>query len=205
MHRRLRPAAASVSLPRVLAADRPRRMPTLPARLKLFSHNRFNLFGLHEADHGDGSATPLRIQAERLLVGGRDRDRGRRDPPALHAANARLRLQSDQRLLLPSARTGNSPRSSTRSTTRSANAIATSPRSRRRTRRDPAKLPQGLLRLSLHGYGPALPFPARRARGAVAVGITASKGGEPVLNACLAGRRRRTDRSALLRPSSQFR
>ncbi|MDO9297629.1 DUF1365 domain-containing protein [Bradyrhizobium sp.] len=40
----------------------------LTARLKLFSHNRFNLFALHEADLGDGSPTPLRIQAERLLA-----------------------------------------------------------------------------------------------------------------------------------------
>jgi DUF1365 family protein len=42
-------------------------LPALTARLRLLSHNRFNLFALHEADHGDGSATTLRIQAERHL------------------------------------------------------------------------------------------------------------------------------------------
>jgi hypothetical protein len=42
-------------------------LPELTTRLGLFSHNRFNLFALHEADHGDGSATPLRVQAERCL------------------------------------------------------------------------------------------------------------------------------------------
>ncbi len=40
----------------------------LPARLTLFSHNRFNLFSLHDRDHGDGSDTPLRIQIERKLA-----------------------------------------------------------------------------------------------------------------------------------------
>lgn len=33
-----------------------------------FSHNRFNLYSFHDADHGDGSATPLRVQVERLLA-----------------------------------------------------------------------------------------------------------------------------------------
>jgi DUF1365 family protein len=31
-------------------------------RLWSFSHNRFNLLSLHDTDHGDGSATPLRDQ-----------------------------------------------------------------------------------------------------------------------------------------------
>ncbi len=39
----------------------------LPTRLALFSRNRFNLFGMHDRDHGDGSATPLRQQIERKL------------------------------------------------------------------------------------------------------------------------------------------
>jgi uncharacterized protein len=43
-------------------------LTALAGRLRLFSHNRFNLFALHEADHGDGSATPLRLQAERRLL-----------------------------------------------------------------------------------------------------------------------------------------
>ena len=43
-------------------------LSALTARLRLFSHNRFNLFALHESDQGDGSATPLRVQAERRLL-----------------------------------------------------------------------------------------------------------------------------------------
>jgi DUF1365 family protein len=43
-------------------------LTALEARLRLFSHNRFNLFALHETDHGDGSAVPLRVQAERRLL-----------------------------------------------------------------------------------------------------------------------------------------
>ncbi|MGO9420610.1 DUF1365 domain-containing protein [Roseiarcus sp.] len=36
-------------------------------RLRLFSHNRFNLFSLHDRDHGDGSARALREQAAALI------------------------------------------------------------------------------------------------------------------------------------------
>jgi uncharacterized protein len=36
-------------------------------RLRLFSHNRFNLFSLYDRDHGDGSAVGLRAQALALL------------------------------------------------------------------------------------------------------------------------------------------
>ena len=35
--------------------------------LRFFSRNRFNLMGFHDADHGDGSETPLLVQATRLL------------------------------------------------------------------------------------------------------------------------------------------
>lgn len=34
----------------------------LTRRLRLFSYNRFNIFALHDRDHGDGSAQPLRGQ-----------------------------------------------------------------------------------------------------------------------------------------------
>jgi DUF1365 family protein len=43
-------------------------LPMLSQRLRLFSHNRANLFSLHDRDHADGSDTPLRLQAERLLA-----------------------------------------------------------------------------------------------------------------------------------------
>ncbi len=39
----------------------------LGRRLRLFSHNRFNLFSLYDRDHGDGSGRPLREQAVALL------------------------------------------------------------------------------------------------------------------------------------------
>ncbi|MDQ2083063.1 DUF1365 family protein [Xanthobacteraceae bacterium Astr-EGSB] len=51
-------------------------LPALSARLRLFSHNGANLFSLHDRDHGDGSATPLRTQVERHLAAGIDIDGG---------------------------------------------------------------------------------------------------------------------------------
>jgi DUF1365 family protein len=41
-------------------------LPALPRRLRLFSLNRFNLFSLHERDHGDG-ASSLRAHVDREL------------------------------------------------------------------------------------------------------------------------------------------
>ena len=43
-------------------------LPRLDAELGLFAHNRRGLFSLHDRDHGDGGATPLRGQAEALLA-----------------------------------------------------------------------------------------------------------------------------------------
>lgn len=40
----------------------------LSGKLRLFSHNRPNIFSFHDSDHGDGSATPLRIQVDRQLA-----------------------------------------------------------------------------------------------------------------------------------------
>ena len=67
MHRRLRPKVHQFRYRAFWLLIDLDELPALTARLRLLSHNRFNLFALHEADHGDGSATPLRIQAERLL------------------------------------------------------------------------------------------------------------------------------------------
>ena len=39
----------------------------LSRRLRFFSHNRFNLLSLRDADHGDGSATPLLLQVKNHL------------------------------------------------------------------------------------------------------------------------------------------
>jgi DUF1365 family protein len=40
----------------------------LAGKLRWFSYNRPNIFSLYDADHGDGSATPLRAQVERQLA-----------------------------------------------------------------------------------------------------------------------------------------
>lgn len=37
-------------------------------RLRLFSHNRFNLFSFHDADHGSGRTEPPRVYVERTLA-----------------------------------------------------------------------------------------------------------------------------------------
>jgi len=42
-------------------------LPALDRRLMLFGHNKRALFSFHDADHGDGSATPLRQQVEAVL------------------------------------------------------------------------------------------------------------------------------------------
>ena len=43
-------------------------VPALAARLRLFSHRRFNLFGFDERDHADGSGAPLRGWVEKQLA-----------------------------------------------------------------------------------------------------------------------------------------
>jgi DUF1365 family protein len=42
-------------------------LDSLGKRLRWFSHNRPNVFSLHDKDHGDGSSTPLRAQIEDKL------------------------------------------------------------------------------------------------------------------------------------------
>jgi hypothetical protein len=44
------------------------RVGALDARLRLFSHNRFNLVSLHDRDHGDGRPGGLRAWVERVLA-----------------------------------------------------------------------------------------------------------------------------------------
>jgi DUF1365 family protein len=43
-------------------------LDALSRRLRLFSHNRFNLFGLHDRDHGDGGDRGLMEQASALIA-----------------------------------------------------------------------------------------------------------------------------------------
>jgi DUF1365 family protein len=42
-------------------------LPQLSGALRLFSYNRPNLFSIRDTDHGDGTSTPLRRQAEQEL------------------------------------------------------------------------------------------------------------------------------------------
>ncbi|WP_050626465.1 DUF1365 domain-containing protein [Bradyrhizobium viridifuturi] len=67
MHRRLRPTPHRFRYRAFWLLLDLDEIPALPARLRLLSHNRFNLFALYDSDHGDGSATPLRAQIERQL------------------------------------------------------------------------------------------------------------------------------------------
>ena len=43
-------------------------LPQLDRRLKLFGHNRFGLFSLHDRDHLAGDSRPLRAQIEAMLA-----------------------------------------------------------------------------------------------------------------------------------------
>jgi DUF1365 family protein len=67
MHRRLRPKVHQFRYRAFWLLIDLDELPELTKRLRLFSHNRFNLVALHDADQGDGNTTPLRTQAERLL------------------------------------------------------------------------------------------------------------------------------------------
>lgn len=68
MHRRFKPRAHRLNYRvfwTLLDLDE---LPRLAARLRWFSIEGFNLFGLHNADHGDGSSRPLRQQVETHLA-----------------------------------------------------------------------------------------------------------------------------------------
>jgi len=68
MHRRLHPRAHHFRYRAfwfLLDLDE---LADLSQRLRWFSHNHANVFSLHDSDHGDGSATPLRVQIERQLA-----------------------------------------------------------------------------------------------------------------------------------------
>ena len=67
MHRRVRPRMHKFRYRAFWFLVDLDELSELSGRLRLFSHNRFNLFSLQDADHGDGTATPLRSQVERQL------------------------------------------------------------------------------------------------------------------------------------------
>jgi uncharacterized protein len=68
MHRRLRPCRHRFRYRAFWLLLDLDDLASISTRLRLFSHNGMNLFSLHDADHGDGSATPLRRQIERQLA-----------------------------------------------------------------------------------------------------------------------------------------
>ncbi|MDP2412228.1 MAG: DUF1365 domain-containing protein [Pseudolabrys sp.] len=67
MHRRFKPREHRLRYRVFWALLDLDEIPALGKSLRFFSHERFNLFGFYNADHGDGSATPLRTQVERHL------------------------------------------------------------------------------------------------------------------------------------------
>ena len=138
------PAQHRLRYRRVLAAARPRRArragPQAPAVLAQPLQPLQPSTTATTATAATAAARPDRAAAG----GSRHRDRRRRDPPALHAAHPRLRLQSAQRLFLPRPDGALARASSTRSTTPSASATPTCIAGRRRCRRGdrPAAAPR---------------------------------------------------------------
>lgn len=68
LHRRLRPKHHRLSYRVFSLLTDLDALPALDARLRLFSHNRINLFSLHDKDHGDGDGSPLRPYVEGHLA-----------------------------------------------------------------------------------------------------------------------------------------
>jgi DUF1365 family protein len=68
MHRRIKPRAHKLNYRVFWMLLNLDELPEINRALRLFSLERFNLFGLYNADHGDGSSQPLRAQVERHLA-----------------------------------------------------------------------------------------------------------------------------------------
>jgi len=67
MHCRLRPMRHRFVYQLFSALFDVDEIPSLARRLRLFSHNRFNLFSYHDRDHGPRDGSPLRPWVERHL------------------------------------------------------------------------------------------------------------------------------------------
>jgi len=67
MHRRFKPTQHRLSYRVFWTLIDLDELPLLAKKLRLFSRERFNLFGFYNAGHGDGSTTPLRTQVETHL------------------------------------------------------------------------------------------------------------------------------------------
>ncbi len=68
MHQRLRPLRHRLHYRLFCLLLDLDELPQLPARLRLFSLNRFNLFSLYERDHGAPAGKPLRAHLDDLLA-----------------------------------------------------------------------------------------------------------------------------------------
>ena len=68
MHRRIKPKTHKLRYRAFWTLLDLDELPSLDKKLRLFSLERFNLFGFYTADHGDGSKVPLRTQAEKHLA-----------------------------------------------------------------------------------------------------------------------------------------
>ena len=77
MHQRLKPRRHKLSYRMFFLLLDLDEIDRLSARLRLFSRNRFNLFGFVDRDHGDGSEGSLKAYVERQLdIAGVDTDGG---------------------------------------------------------------------------------------------------------------------------------
>ena len=68
VHTRLRPVRHRLRYRMMMVLLDLDELPLLSPKVRLFSFERFNLFGFRERDHLDGSATKLRAQVERQLA-----------------------------------------------------------------------------------------------------------------------------------------
>lgn len=68
MHRRLRPRRHQFRYRAFWLLLDLDDLAGLSSHLRLFAHNRPNLFSLYDKDHGDGTSTALRLQVDRLLA-----------------------------------------------------------------------------------------------------------------------------------------
>ena len=77
MHQRLRPRRHRLRYRLFMLLLDLDELDACAVRLRLFSHNRRNLFAFYDADHGAGRPAPLRPQLERLLsAAGIENDNG---------------------------------------------------------------------------------------------------------------------------------
>ncbi|MCC6469972.1 MAG: DUF1365 domain-containing protein [Alphaproteobacteria bacterium] len=77
MHQRLRPRRHRLNYRVFTLYVDLDELPALHRRLRFFSHNRFNLLALHDADHGDGAQAPAAWVRQQLATAGIDTRGGR--------------------------------------------------------------------------------------------------------------------------------